>query len=84
MSRLTLLEAVELTALIASKDPRRHGRAAARWLRRFLEQRPEAAIEEAALAAAALQALGGRHHEHALSALRAIAETASGPSAGRA
>jgi hypothetical protein len=36
--------------LIARKDPRRHPRVAARWLCRYLEERPEATIAEAAMA----------------------------------
>jgi hypothetical protein len=38
MGKVTLEEALELTALIAFKDPRRHGRAGARWMRRYLEE----------------------------------------------
>jgi hypothetical protein len=36
---VTLSEALDLTALIAFKDPRRHGRAGARWITRFLEEK---------------------------------------------
>jgi hypothetical protein len=68
MGVVTLAEALELTALIAFKDPSRHGRAAARWLLRLLWDDRDVTIEDAALATAALQALGGRHHEHALAA----------------
>jgi hypothetical protein len=71
--RPTLLDLLELTALIAQKDPRRHGRAAARWLQRWLEAAADATIEEAALVTVSLQALGGRHHGRALDALRGIA-----------
>jgi hypothetical protein len=42
MGKLSLGEALELLALIAFKDPRRHGRGGARWLRRCLEQNPAA------------------------------------------
>jgi hypothetical protein len=35
---LNLTDALELTVLIARKDPRRHPRVAARWLLRFLEK----------------------------------------------
>jgi hypothetical protein len=41
---------LELTILIARKDPRRHPRMAARWLRRYLEERDHATIDEAAMA----------------------------------
>src|SRR5438132_7302489 len=47
LARLSLVDALELTLLIARKDPRRHQRAAARWLQRFLEEHPDATIEEA-------------------------------------
>jgi hypothetical protein len=32
-------------------DPRRHPRVAARWLLRYLEERPEVTIDEAAMVA---------------------------------
>jgi len=38
---LNLTDALELTILIARKDPRRHPRVAARWLLRYLEERSE-------------------------------------------
>jgi hypothetical protein len=60
IGRVSLVEALELAALIALKDARRRGRACTRWLQRYLEARPHASIEEAALAASALGALGGR------------------------
>jgi hypothetical protein len=44
-----LTDALELTVLIARKDPRRHPRVAARWLMRYLEERDEATIDEAAM-----------------------------------
>jgi hypothetical protein len=59
IGRISLAEALELTVLIARKDPRRHPRVAARWLLRFLEENSEATIEEAALAASCLAALVG-------------------------
>jgi hypothetical protein len=62
IGRLSLADALELTLLIAQKDPRRHPRVAARWLLRFLEERPEATIEEAAMITGALSALGGNGH----------------------
>ena len=75
--RPSLGDLLELTALIAQKDPRRHGRVAARWLQKWLGAFEDATIEDVALAATALQALGSRHHAHALSALRALADEAS-------
>jgi len=60
LPQLSLLDALELTLLIARKDPRRHQRVAARWLLRFLEEHPDVTIEEAGLAASCLIALTGR------------------------
>ena len=74
LGRLDLVDALELTALIAQKDTTRHSRAAARWLRRWLEQNVDATIHDAALVTASLLALGGRHHGEALATLRAAAE----------
>ena len=37
LGRISLAEALELTALVGQKDPRRHPRVAARWLQRYLE-----------------------------------------------
>ena len=78
LGRPTLIELLELTALIAFKAPHRHARVAARWLLRWLEQHDQATIDDAALAAACLSALGGRHHEPALATLRALAERRPG------
>ena len=75
--RPTLVDLLELTALIAQKDPKRHSRVAARWLLRYLGAVDDATLEDAALAGAALQALGSRHHAHALSTLSDMAEEAS-------
>jgi hypothetical protein len=38
LPQLSLLDALELTTLIARKDPDRYPRVAARWLSRFLEE----------------------------------------------
>ena len=77
LPQLGLADALELTILVARKDPRRHPRVAARWLLRFLEEHPHLTIEEAALAASSLAALTGSSHEEAAAALRAMAERAS-------
>ena len=74
MGRITLNEALLLTILIAQKDPRRRSRVAARWLLRFLEEHGQVTIEEAALAASALAALGGPGHTDAAAALVAMTE----------
>jgi hypothetical protein len=77
IGRLSLAESLDLAALIAQKDPRRRSRVAVRWLLRYLEAADQALIEEAAMVASALAALGGPAHEEALSALREMAERAS-------
>jgi hypothetical protein len=77
LPQLSLADALELTMLIARKDPRRHPRAAARWLQRYLEEHPEATIEEAALVASCLAALPGGSFQPAVQTLRAMAERAT-------
>jgi hypothetical protein len=79
VGRITLDEALDLTLLIARKEPRQHPRVAARWLRRYLEEHPQVTIAEAAFAAGCLVALGGESHDEAARALRAMAERASSP-----
>jgi hypothetical protein len=74
MGKLSLDEALELLALIAFKDPRRHGRAGARWMRRYLEGNPQAGLDDVVFVAGCLSALGGRRHGTALAALRTLAE----------
>lgn len=78
LGRPTLSELLELTILIAFKDPRRHSRVAARWLARYLHQRDQATIGEASFVVACLNALAGPEHQHAATALRDMAEKASG------
>ena len=73
----TLVDLLELTALIAFKQPQRHARVAARWLLKWLERNDQATIDDAALAAACLMALGGRSHRAALETLRDLAERPS-------
>lgn len=77
IGRISLVEALQLTALIAQKDPRRHARVAARWLFRYLEEHEMATIGEAALVTAALVALDGAGHDEAYVALMGMAERAS-------
>ena len=77
IGRVSLVESLALTALIAQKDPRRRSRVAARWLLRYLEAADRAGIEEAAMVAAALAALGGDAHDEAHTALRNMAESGS-------
>ena len=75
LPQLSLVDALELTVLVARKDPRRHPRVASRWLLRFLEEDPHATIDEAVLAASSLVALTGVAYEEAAQTLRAMAET---------
>jgi hypothetical protein len=77
LPQLSLFDALELTVLVARKDPGRHQRVAARWLLRYLEEDPHATIEEAALAASSLIALTGVGHQEAAQTLRAMAERAT-------
>jgi hypothetical protein len=74
--RPTLGDLLELTALIAMNDPRRHQRTAARWLVRYLDAIDGATLDDADLAGAALRALGSRHHGQALATLRDMADEA--------
>lgn len=76
IGRISLVAALQLTGLIALKDPRRHARVAARWLFRYLEEHELATIDEAAFVTAALVALGGTGHDDAYTALLAMAERA--------
>ena len=79
VGRLDLGEALELTALIALHDRERGSRFAIRWLQRWLDDAGAAAIDEAAMVAAALAVLGGPGHHNALLSLRATAERATSP-----
>jgi hypothetical protein len=75
--RASLGDLLELTALIALKDPKRHARVAARWLQRWLDARDDATIYEVVFVASLLQSLGGPHHARALVALRDMAASAT-------
>jgi hypothetical protein len=77
LPQLSLADALGLTMLIARKDPSRYPRVAARWLSRFLEEHPEATIEEAALAASCLIALPNAGYGEAAQTHKAMAETAT-------
>jgi hypothetical protein len=73
LGRLDLADALELTALVAMKNPPRSRRMAARWLERWLAETAAPTIDDAAMVAGCLAALGGERHDHALDALRAMA-----------
>ena len=77
LERITLAEALDLTALVAAKDPRRQSRYALRWLRRLLDEHDRLTLEETALATSALAALAGPATEQAYSTLSALAERAT-------
>ena len=77
LPQLSLVDALDLTLLVARKDPRRHPRVAARWLLRYLEEDPSATIDEAALAASSLVALTGVGYREAVQTLQAMAERAT-------
>jgi hypothetical protein len=77
LPQLSLGDALDLTMLVARKDPARHPRLAARWLLRFLEEHPEATIQEATLAASCLAALPGGTYREAAQTLKGMAETAT-------
>src|SRR5262245_28784292 len=74
MGNVTLVEALELTALVALRDPPRRSRYAARWLTRWLAKTPAATLEDAAIVVAYLGALGGTRHTAAVATLRGIIE----------
>ena len=74
---MSLEEALELTALIAFKDPRRHGRASARWMRRYLDTNDAAGLDDIVFVAGCLSALGGRDQQAAIGALKAMADRAT-------
>jgi hypothetical protein len=49
IGRVTIAEALELTAPVARKQPDRYGRFAARWLCLWLEEHEKATLEDVAL-----------------------------------
>jgi hypothetical protein len=71
IGRVTIAEALELTALVARKQPDRFGRFAARWLCLYLEEHEKATLEDVALLVANLRSLASpRDHNSALAILR--------------
>jgi hypothetical protein len=74
IGRVTIAEALELTALVARKQPERHGRFAARWLCLFLEEHEQATLEHVELLVSNLRSLTIRKdHASALAILRKVA-----------
>jgi len=74
MGNVLLVDALELTALVAQKDPSRRSRYAARWLTRWLEETPGTTLEDTGIVLAYLGALGGPRHAQAVASLRGIVE----------
>jgi hypothetical protein len=71
IGRVTITEALELTALVTRKQPERHGRFAARWLCLWLEEHERATLEDVALLVSNLQSLATpKDHGSALAILR--------------
>lgn len=58
LDRISLAEALELTILIAQKEPARVPKVGVRWLQRYLEEE-QARLEDVALVVSALSALAG-------------------------
>jgi hypothetical protein len=76
LGRPTLVELLELTALIAKKDPRRFDRVAARFVFRYLQEAETATLRDVQAVSLGLGALAGPRHDEALLALRGLAEAA--------
>jgi hypothetical protein len=71
IGRVTIAEALELTALVARKQPDRFGRFAARWLCVYLEEHEKATLEDVAPLVANLRSLASpSDHNSALAILR--------------
>jgi hypothetical protein len=77
LGRISLEEALALTALVAEKEPERRSRFAVRWLRRLPKEEDSLTIEEATMAASCLSTLGGPSHDEAYGMLAAMAERAT-------
>ncbi len=71
LGRISLAEALELTILIAKKEPRRLPKVAVRWLERYLAE-CEPALSNVALAVSALAALPHEPRAEAVRLLRAL------------
>ena len=74
---MTIAEALELTALVARKQPDRYGRFAARWLCLYLQEHEKATLEDVELLVSNLQSLATpKDHGSALAILRKAARPA--------
>jgi hypothetical protein len=71
IGRVTIAEALELTALVARKQPERFGRFAARWLCLYLEEHEKATLEDVAALVSNLRSLASpKSHAQSLAILR--------------
>ena len=71
IGRVTIAEALELTAPVARKQPHRYGGFAARWLCLYLEEHEKGTLEDAELLVSKLRSLATpRDHASALAILR--------------
>ena len=57
---MTIAVALELTALVAQKQPHRYGRFSARWLCLYLEEHEKATLEHVELLVSNLRSLATR------------------------
>ena len=82
IGRVTIAEALELTALVARKQPQRYGRFGVRWLCLYLEEHEQATLEDVALLVSNLQSLATREATPRFSPmLRKVARGDSGTGA---
>ena len=71
IGRVTIAEALELTAPVARKQPHRYGGFAARWLCLYLEEHEKATLDDVELLITNLRSLATRKdHAAALAILR--------------
>jgi len=75
IGRVTIAEALKMTAPVARKQPDRYGRFAARWLCLWLEEHEKATLEDVPLLVSNLQSLEApKDHAPALAILRTAAQ----------
>jgi len=73
IGRVTIAEALELSALVAWKQPDRYGRFAARWLCLYLEEHEKATLEHVVQLVSNLRSLVSRNdHAAAVAILRKV------------
>jgi hypothetical protein len=71
IGRVTIAEALELTAVVARKQPHRYGRFASRWLCLWLEEHEKATLDDVALLVSNPRSLASpKDHASALAILR--------------